>query len=85
MHVVGTIVGVRLPVDPGSPGLIIVRHDGVVSRYYIRSSTEITRINSRNGRGGSVAVGALRVGDTVDLLVNPNTNVARRIRDTFAY
>jgi Copper amine oxidase N-terminal domain len=85
VHVVGTIVGVRLPVDPNSPGVIMVRHDGTVSRYYVRSSTEITRTNSRNGNGGSVAIGALRLGDTVDLLVNPNTNVARRIRDTFAY
>jgi Copper amine oxidase N-terminal domain len=85
IHVVGRIIGVRLPVDPGSPGMITVRHDGTVSEYYVRRSTEIIRINSRNGSGGPVAIGALRMGDTVELLVNPNTNVARSIRDTFSY
>jgi Copper amine oxidase N-terminal domain len=84
VHVVGTIVGVRLP-DSTSPGVIFVRHDGTTSRYYVRSSTDITRVNSTNGNGGSVAMDALRIGDTVDILVNPNTNVARRIRDTYAY
>jgi hypothetical protein len=83
VHVVGTIVGVRLPVDPGSPGVIFVRHDGTVSRYYVRSSTDITRFNAGNGYGGAVSIGGLRIGDRVDIFVDPNTNVARRIRDTY--
>jgi hypothetical protein len=82
-HVVGTLVGVRLPVDPNSPGIIIVNHDGTVSRYGVTSSTVITRLN-RFGGGGAVSIGALRVGDRVDVFVAPD-NVARRIRATFAY
>jgi copper amine oxidase-like protein len=83
-HVVGTIVAVRLPVDPGSPGAIVVTHDGAVSTYRVTSSTSITRINTTSGTGGSVAIGALRVGDTVDILVTPD-NVARRIRATYTF
>ncbi|HLW49146.1 MAG TPA: copper amine oxidase N-terminal domain-containing protein [bacterium] len=84
MHVVGLIIAVRLPVDPGSHGMIVVRHDGTVSQYYVGHSTVITRVNSANGYGGSVAIGALRTGDTVDLIVSPD-NVARRIRATYSY
>jgi len=82
-HVIGTIVAVRLPVDPGSPGQIAVSHDGTVSRYRVTSSTVISRVD-RNGAGGSVAIGALRAGDRVDVLVSPD-NTARRIRATSAY
>jgi hypothetical protein len=82
-HVIGTIVAVRLPVDPGSPGQIVVSHDGTVSRYRVTSSTVISRVD-RNGAGGSVAIGALRAGDRVDVLVSPD-NTARRIRATSAY
>ncbi|HEV2357599.1 MAG TPA: copper amine oxidase N-terminal domain-containing protein [bacterium] len=82
-HVVGTLVAVRLPVDPGSPGLIVVSHNGVISRYVVTGSTVITRTNTANGGGGSVALGALRPGDTVDLLISPN-NTAQRIRATYS-
>lgn len=82
-HVIGTIIAVRLPVDPRSPGLIVVSHDGTVSRYAVTSSTIITRID-RNGAGGSAAIGALRAGDRVDIVVS-QSNVARRIRATSAY
>lgn len=85
IHVAGRIVAVRLPVGPGSPGTIAVRHDGTVSEYYVRRSTAITHINAGNGYGGSVALGALRVGDWVEVIVNPETNVARSIRDTYPY
>ncbi|HEV2439369.1 MAG TPA: copper amine oxidase N-terminal domain-containing protein [bacterium] len=83
-HVVGTIVAVRLPVDPGSPGAVVVSHDGTVSTYRVTSSTVITRVSTTTGAGGSVAIGALRAGDTVDILVTPD-NVARRIRATHAF
>lgn len=82
-HVAGRIVAVRLPVDPGSEGMIAVRHDGIVSEYYVRRSTAIERGNAGNGYGESVALGALRVGDWVEVIVNPETNVARSIRDTY--
>jgi len=82
-HVIGTIVSVRLPVDSGSPGQIVVSHDGTVSRYRVTSATVISRVN-RNGAGGSVAIGALRAGDRVDVFVSSD-NVARRIRATSAY
>lgn len=82
-HVIGTIVAVRLPVDPRAPGQIVVGHDGTVSRYAVTSSTIITRVD-RNGAGGSVAISALRAGDRVDLFVNQD-NVARRIRATSTY
>ncbi len=85
VHVIGTIVRVRVPLDPGSPGLIVVGHDGGVSRYYVTRSTVISRINTQTGAGGSVAIGALRPGDRVSIFVNPNTNVARMIRDTYLY
>ena len=84
VHVIGTIVAVRLPVDPGSPGAIVVSHNGTVSTYRVASSTVITRINTTTGAGGSVAIGALKPGDTVDILVTPD-NVARRIRATYAF
>jgi copper amine oxidase-like protein len=83
-HVIGTIVAVRLPVDPGSPGAVVVSHNGTVSTYRVTSSTVITRINTTSGAGGSVAIGALRPGDTVDILVATD-NVARRIRATYAF
>jgi len=83
-HVVGTIVAVRMPVDPGSPGAVVVSHNGTVSTYRVTSSTVITRINTTSGAGGSVAIGALRPGDTVDILVTPD-NVAQRIRATYAF
>lgn len=82
-HVIGTIIAVRLPVDPGSPGQVVVGHDGIVSRYAVTSSTLITRVNP-SGVGGSVAIGALRAGDRVDIVVSQD-NVARRIRATSAY
>jgi len=83
-HVVGTIVAVRLPVDPGSPGAIVVSHDGTISTYRVTSTTVITRINTTSGAGGSVAIGALRAGDSVDIYVTPD-NVAQRIRATHAF
>ena len=73
----------RLPVDPGSEGTIAVRHGGTVSEYYVWPSTAIVRGNAGNGYGGSAALGALRVGDWVEVIVNPDTNVARSIRDTY--
>ena len=83
-HVTGTIVAVRLPVDPASPGAIVVSHNGTISTYRVTSSTVITRINTTTGAGGSVAIGALRAGDTVDIFVAPD-NVAQRIRATYAF
>jgi hypothetical protein len=83
-HVVGTIVAVRLPVDPGSAGAIVVSHNGTISTYRVTSTTAITRINTTTGAGGSVAIGALRAGDTVDIFVTPD-NVAQRIRATTAF
>jgi hypothetical protein len=85
IHVAGRIVAVRLPVDPGSPGMIAVRHDGTVSQYYLRPSTAITHTNAGTGYGGSAALGGLRVGDWVEMIVNPDTNVVRSIRDTYPY
>jgi hypothetical protein len=85
IHVAGRIVAVRLPVDPGSPGMIAVRHDGTVSQYYVRPSTAITHTNAGTGYGGSAELGALRVGDWVEMIVNPDTNVCRSIRDTYPY
>lgn len=85
IHVAGRIVAVRLPVDPGADGMIAVRHDGTVSEYYVRRSTAIVRGNAGNGYGESLAFGALRVGDWVEVIANPDTNVARSIRDTYSY
>lgn len=83
-HVVGTLVAVRIPVDPGSPGAIVVSHNGTISTFRVTSSTQIFRINTTTGAGGSVAIGALRAGDTVDILVTPD-NVAQSIRATTAF
>lgn len=80
-HIVGRLIAVRLPVDPRSPGTIMVSHDGTVSRYLVTSSTAITRM-SPNGAGGSVGINALRAGDRVDIFVSQDS-VARRIRATY--
>jgi hypothetical protein len=83
-RVTGTIVAIRLPVDPGSPGLIVVNHDGTTSRYRVMSDTIISRVNRNTGTIRQVAIGSLRIGDTVDVFVGPD-NVARRIRDTSSF
>ena len=81
-HIVGRLIAIRMPVDPRSPGVVVVSHDGTVSRYFVTASTQITRLGP-NGGGGSVAIGALRTGDRVDIYVGSD-NVARRIRATFS-
>lgn len=54
----------------------------MTSTYAVTPATVITRINAANGGGGSVALGALRPGDRVDVIVG-NDNSARRVRATF--
>ena len=79
-HIVGRLISVRMP-TPQSDGVIVVSHDGTVSRYFVTGSTDITRVTP-DGRGGSVSLAALRAGDRVDLFVSRD-NVAHRIRATF--
>ncbi|HEV2439370.1 MAG TPA: copper amine oxidase N-terminal domain-containing protein [bacterium] len=80
-HVVGTLVGVKLP-GANSPGQIAVSHDGTVSTYLITPTTAITRVNAANGTGGSVDIASLKAGDAVDVIVGQN-NAAMRISATY--
>lgn len=78
-RVLGTLVQIRRGGDSPS---ITVEQDNSLHRVFVTPETAITRINLSTNTGGSVGLGALRIGDQIDARLGDN-NRAERIRATF--
>ena len=80
---VSTVTGTVVAVNAGAyPGQIQVQFGSAVNTYTVVSATAISRFNTANDRGGSVALDALRPGDAVQVTVD-QSGTAQTIRATF--
>lgn len=78
-RVLGTLVQVRRGGDSPS---IVVEQENLLHRVFVTPETAITRVNLTTNTGGSVGLGALRIGDQIDARLGAD-NRAERIRATF--
>lgn len=79
-----TVTGTVLRVDAATqPGRLVVRAGNAVYTYRVVSTTSIMRTNATTGAGGSVALGALRPGDEVQVTAEQD-GVAQSIQATYA-
>jgi copper amine oxidase-like protein len=79
--ITGTVVRVNASAYPGQ--LIVQANNGEIFTYNIVSGTAIIRTNAATGVSGPVSLGALNVGDTVQVTAD-QTGTAQNIQATFA-